>query len=228
MFSSMRMTFLCADISCVETLPGPLRTLHATPGRPRPHRRRRAPIMAPGRPAAPGRMSPRLRDAGACARIVLTRRGIAPARRRRCRCAARSIGVGIGTPGRPAQYSTPVFGGSRRRARRRPRTSARRRCSPERAAAAAELRGPRGACDGGATASWDAAARPRDGSSGARAAARRCEARRRRATERRRRRGAGGSARRTAGTARPRAAGPGAAAAHGRHASAVRRPDWRR
>ena len=57
MLSSMRMTFLWADISFVETFTGPLRTF-IMPGRPNRPPGPPRPIM-PGRPCCPGRMPPR-------------------------------------------------------------------------------------------------------------------------------------------------------------------------
>ena len=68
MFSSMRMTFLCADISFVETLTGP-RRIGCMPGRPRP------PMAAATHHAAGPTLlagaHARASDVGACARIVL-------------------------------------------------------------------------------------------------------------------------------------------------------------
>ena len=107
MFSSMRMTFLCSDISLVETLTGP-RRIGCMPGRPRPPMPPR-PIMPPGPRCWPGRMPGRATLAPARGSYC-TRRCIALAGPPPMPVRGAFIGVGIGTPGRPAQYSTPVFG----------------------------------------------------------------------------------------------------------------------
>ena len=75
MFSSIRMTFLCADISFVETFTGPLRTF-IMPGRPRPPGPPR-PIMPPGTLLA-GAHPAALLDLAPARGSNCTRRGMAP------------------------------------------------------------------------------------------------------------------------------------------------------
>ncbi len=118
MFSSMRMTFLCALISCVETIAG-LRRLHRdrTCGVRR-HRPALRPIIGPARLLAAGAdVAPRARAAGgACARVVLDAARHAPAGRRRCAVRGALTGVGIGHAGTTGPVLDAGLGGRARAA----------------------------------------------------------------------------------------------------------------
>src|SRR5580692_12322772 len=110
-FSSMRMTFLCALISCVETIPdgflcGGAPNIRRGPAPPAPRIIER-PCCGP--PARTSRRAATPVEAPARGSYC-TLRGMAPDGPPPIAVRGALTGVGIGTPGRPAQYSTPVFG----------------------------------------------------------------------------------------------------------------------
>src|SRR6266851_2742025 len=115
MFSSILMTFLCADISCVETAAAGRRAAGAPPAP-------RLMPTPPGRPIGrPGMEPPERMSRRGCVLVFVVLRGSYCTRRGTGAPAARgAAGAGMGTPGLPAHVSIPVRGALEGRGDRAP------------------------------------------------------------------------------------------------------------